>query len=93
VYEATHRAIGDLPRGRGVLGALIEKPQPLRLADDGKGFDPDTASQGFGLQGMRERVSLAGGTLTVSPSERGTLIRACLPTGASQDKPVQQAAG
>jgi GAF domain-containing protein len=31
----THRAIGSLPRGRGVLGALIEDPRPLRLADVG----------------------------------------------------------
>ncbi len=36
VDEETHRAIGDLPRGRGVLGALIEHPQPLRLADVGQ---------------------------------------------------------
>src|SRR3954454_22202186 len=27
----THRAIGDLPRGRGILGLLIKDPQPLRL--------------------------------------------------------------
>jgi signal transduction histidine kinase len=31
----THRAIGDLPRGRGVLGVLIDHPEPLRLADVG----------------------------------------------------------
>jgi signal transduction histidine kinase len=31
----THRAIGDLPRGRGVLGVLIEDPAPLRLPDVG----------------------------------------------------------
>src|SRR4051794_28540386 len=31
----THRAIGDLPRGRGILGVLIEDPQPLRLTDVG----------------------------------------------------------
>src|SRR5271165_6451151 len=36
VDEATHREIGDLPRGRGVLGALIESPQPLRLSDVGQ---------------------------------------------------------
>jgi len=36
VDEDTQRAIGDLPRGRGVLGALIEHPQPLRLADVGQ---------------------------------------------------------
>ncbi len=31
----TRRAIGNLPRGRGVLGLLIERPQPLRLGDVG----------------------------------------------------------
>jgi signal transduction histidine kinase len=31
----THRAIGDLPGGRGVLGVLILDPRPLRLADVG----------------------------------------------------------
>ena len=28
--------IGDLPRGRGVLGELIENPRPLRLPDVGR---------------------------------------------------------
>jgi signal transduction histidine kinase len=36
IDEATHAAIGLLPRGRGVLGALIENPQPLRLAEVGR---------------------------------------------------------
>ena len=36
VDAATYRAIGDLPRGRGVLGLLIEHPQPLRLHDVGQ---------------------------------------------------------
>ena len=31
----THRSIGDLPRGRGVLGVLISDPRPLRLPDVG----------------------------------------------------------
>jgi signal transduction histidine kinase len=33
IDEATHRQIGDLPRGRGVLGELIRDPRPLRLTD------------------------------------------------------------
>jgi signal transduction histidine kinase len=33
VDEATRAAIGTPPRGRGVLGELIENPVPLRLAD------------------------------------------------------------
>jgi signal transduction histidine kinase len=42
---ATHRAIGELPHGRGVLGVLIEDPRPLRLPDVGQhpqsyGFPP-----------------------------------------------------
>ena len=45
VGEETRTAIGDLPRGRGVLGVLIEHPAPLRLADVGShpssyGFPP-----------------------------------------------------
>jgi signal transduction histidine kinase len=35
-HEEARRTIGDLPRGRGVLGALIEEPHPLRLADVGQ---------------------------------------------------------
>jgi len=45
VDQETHRAIGDLPRGRGILGLLIEDPRPLRLSDLGDhprsyGFPP-----------------------------------------------------
>jgi signal transduction histidine kinase len=31
IDAATHAAIGDLPRGRGILGVLISEAQPLRL--------------------------------------------------------------
>jgi signal transduction histidine kinase len=51
----------------------------VEVQDDGVGFDPETASHGFGLAGMWERVSLAGGTLGVDSDERGTLVRARLP--------------
>jgi signal transduction histidine kinase len=36
IDAATHRAIGDLPRGHGILGALISEPRPLRLGDVGE---------------------------------------------------------
>src|ERR687897_3198902 len=35
VDAETHAAIGDLPRGRGILGLLIEDPRPLVLPDVG----------------------------------------------------------
>jgi two-component system, NarL family, sensor histidine kinase DevS len=33
IDEETRQRIGPLPRGRGVLGELIRKPEPLRLRD------------------------------------------------------------
>ncbi|MFN8217360.1 MAG: GAF domain-containing sensor histidine kinase [Solirubrobacterales bacterium] len=45
IDEETRREIGNLPRGRGVLGELIRNPEPLRLRDVGShphsyGFPP-----------------------------------------------------
>jgi signal transduction histidine kinase len=39
----THAAIGDLPRGRGILGVLIREARPLRLPD----LSEDPRSVGF----------------------------------------------
>jgi signal transduction histidine kinase len=52
----------------------------LTVTDDGRGFDPDAVSGGYGLRGMRERVWQAGGTITVrtAPGE-GTVVRAEVP--------------
>jgi signal transduction histidine kinase len=35
IEDGTRAAIGDLPRGRGVLGVLVDEPIPLRLDDVG----------------------------------------------------------
>jgi two-component system, NarL family, sensor histidine kinase DevS len=43
IDEATRAAIGDLPRGRGILGVLIREPKPLRLHE----IDADPRSVGF----------------------------------------------
>ena len=32
VSQEQHRAIGDLPRGHGILGLLIDHPEPIRLS-------------------------------------------------------------
>ena len=54
----------------------------ILIRDDGRGFDPADPMSGFGLPGMRERVELAGGTLTISSLPgQGTTIEAAIPTG------------
>lgn len=43
IDDATAAAIGELPAGRGILGALIDRPEPLRLSD----LSSDPRSSGF----------------------------------------------
>jgi len=58
----------------------------VAVRDDGKGFDPERADGGFGLVGMRERVALVGGRLTIeSAPGKGTSVRAEVP--ARRDQP------
>ena len=57
------------------------KTVALVVQDDGNGFDPASVRDGgLGLVGMRERVALLGGRLTVESSEGGgTLLKAEVP--------------
>jgi signal transduction histidine kinase len=51
----------------------------LGVADDGRGFDPDTVLDG-GLLGLRDRIRALGGTVTVASAPGGgTRISASLP--------------
>jgi signal transduction histidine kinase len=52
----------------------------VRVRDDAPGFATDAHHEGFGLIGTRERVELAGGTLSVqSGPGGGTTLEASLP--------------
>ncbi len=52
------------------------------ITDDGDGFDIAQATEGLGLLGMRERVSLVGGRFELRSSARGTDVTIVLPTSA-----------
>jgi signal transduction histidine kinase len=52
----------------------------ITIADNGKGFDLQKNTTGFGLQGMRERVqALAGEIKIISAHEQGCRVEVCLP--------------
>jgi len=75
--EALNNVLKHAAAGRVTL-SLSRSGEALRLtiADDGRGFDPETAAQrGYGLASMRERAEQAGGTVILSsvPGEGTTL--------------------
>jgi signal transduction histidine kinase len=81
VQEALNNAVhhGEAQR---VAVEVSETAGSLRvcISDDGKGFDPEVRTDGFGLIGMRERAELAGGTLELrSAPGAGTTIVAAIP--------------
>jgi signal transduction histidine kinase len=68
IDEAERRAIGELPRGRGVLGELISDPAPLRLAD----VELHPRSYGFPI-GHPEMHTFLGVPIVVRGSAWGNL--------------------
>jgi signal transduction histidine kinase len=58
-------------RVRVLVAAGPDGRAELSVADDGGGFDVNRRPRGFGLDGMAERVALAGGELDVRSSPGG----------------------
>ena len=56
-----------------------KKGATLRVQDNGKGFQPDSAKGGLGLRNMEERIEQLDGTLRILSSPSGTMIEAEVP--------------
>jgi signal transduction histidine kinase len=85
VYRLVQEALTNVVRhanARNVRVAVtaVGGAVSVVVQDDGVGFAPHPGEAGFGLAGMRERVLLAGGTVTIESGEDGTVVRAELPT-------------
>jgi signal transduction histidine kinase len=70
-------------------GAMV-----LLITDNGRGFDPAALRPGhFGMQSMRERAAVVGGTLDiVSADGVGTQVRVCVPREAKRSLGVPRGA-
>jgi signal transduction histidine kinase len=85
IYRLVQEALTNVTKHAGAESVWIEVSQDdetmlVVVRDDGDGFDPSNRGDGFGLVGMRERVTLTGGTLAiVSAPETGTELRARIP--------------
>ncbi|MFV0375277.1 sensor histidine kinase [Microbacterium sp.] len=76
-------------RVRMSVNTGTDRSARLVVVDDGRGFDPETVHAGFGLEGMRDRVSLAGGSFRVDTDDgRGTTLTVRLPGSAPPPTPA-----
>jgi signal transduction histidine kinase len=85
-YRLVQEALTNVMKHAGASEVAVTLRQEddtvlISVADDGVGIDPNQGTEGFGLIGMRERVALAAGTLTISAGRggTGTLIDVHLP--------------
>lgn len=87
LFRVTQEALGNVVKHSGSQRAdvgitCVANEIRLRIADAGRGFDSDlrSAHAGIGLIGMRERLRLVGGALSVRSSPaQGTEILAQVP--------------
>jgi signal transduction histidine kinase len=84
IYRVVQEALNNAGRHANaevVRLEIIEREFDIRVAirDDGDGFNQSKATSGFGLAGMRERVTLAGGSFELTTSREGTTVAAVLP--------------
>jgi len=88
IFRIVQEALANLERHsqatRGDV-KLTSRGNSLRveISDDGIGFDPDAVAEGhYGLEGLRERARLAGGSACVhSAVGKGTQVVVDLPLG------------
>ncbi|HUA34377.1 MAG TPA: ATP-binding protein [Candidatus Binataceae bacterium] len=83
-YQVTREAVSNVIRhaharsvevkiGRQAGGALVT------ISDDGRGIEAGRDAEGVGLKGVRERVELLGGKLSVQSGAHGTVVSAEIP--------------
>jgi signal transduction histidine kinase len=94
VQESLNNILRHAQARHATVRVRFADPLTLTISDDGRGIPASLGTvggpqPGLGLIGMRERATLAGGTLRVSArSPHGTVVRATLPSGhreASED--------
>jgi signal transduction histidine kinase len=63
------------------LSAVSERGVRIAVSDDGKGFDPDQATKGFGFASLRERASAIKAKLAIvsEPGRGADVIAAWAP--------------
>lgn len=96
LFRVAQEALANVARHSGAGHAEVDLAYDahsarLRVADDGRGFDPAAPSDGFGLQSMRERLASLGGRVSVeSAPGKGTRVECACPLGGESGGPASK---
>lgn len=79
VYRCIHELVNNALKhaeADNINVQLVQEPDRISFTvqDDGKGFDPQTAAEGMGMQNIRQRVAAFQGKLDVFSSGEGTEV-------------------
>ena len=93
IYRITQEALTNAckhSKSKEVKVTMTQEDQDIRLEvqDWGIGFDPESVEKGhFGVEGIRQRVRLLGGRLTIeSKPGSGTLVQVVVPIVERKDE-------
>lgn len=84
LFRVAQEALTNIERHSGASEVRVrifghKKGATLRVQDNGRGFQPDSAKGGLGLRNMEERIEQLDGTLRILSSPSGTVIEAEVP--------------
>ena len=89
IYRVAQEALTNVLRHAKASHCLIELQSQdgqveLRVSDDGRGMLSRIEGESIGIEGMRERALLAGGSLAIEArADAGTTVRLTVPVEAS----------
>jgi signal transduction histidine kinase len=92
VFRITQEALSNAARHAAARHVSVELRRDgegwieASIGDDGRGFEMKASvepTSGMGLESMRERARLLGGSVTIASAGRGTIVCARLPLNAT----------
>jgi signal transduction histidine kinase len=84
LLRCAQEGLANVRKHAGATAARLEltvdaSGATIRVVDDGRGVDPGATAAGFGLSGLRDRLALVGGTVTLDGTPGSTTLMARIP--------------